>query len=199
MIEGTRQDPASVLERVSQHWGLLLALGAITVLAGIAVLAWPGPTLLVVAVLFGVQLIVMGIFRFMDAFASDEVTGGNRVLLALLGVLSLIIGLYALRHVLITLIALALLLGIYWIISGAMELYMALSHRGLRNRGWTGVMGVLGVLAGLIVLVYPAISLITLAVVLGIWLIVRGAMQVSLAFSVRSVHHRARTHPLPAM
>lgn len=199
MTGRTRRDPASVLERVSEHWGWLLVLGVITVLAGIAVLAWPGPTLLVVAVLFGVQLIVMGIFRFVSAFASDELTGGNRALLALLGVLSLIIGLYAVRHVLITLLALALLLGIYWIISGAMELYMALSHRELRNRGWTGVMGVLGVLAGLIVLVYPAISLITLAVVLGVWLIVRGGMQVTLAFNARSLHHRARTHhPLPA-
>lgn len=188
MTQGTREDPASVLERVSEHWGWLLVLGVITVLAGIAVLAWPGPTLLVVAVLFGVQLIVMGIFRFVSAFASDELTGGNRVLLALLGVFSLIIGLYAVRHVLITLIALALLLGIYWVISGAMELYLALSHRGLRNRGWTGVMGVLGVLAGLIVLVYPAISLVTLAVVLGVWLIVRGVMQVSLAFHARSLH-----------
>jgi uncharacterized membrane protein HdeD (DUF308 family) len=199
MSEGNRPDPASVLERVSEHWGWLLVLGVITVLAGIAVLAWPGPTLLVIAVLFGVQLIVMGIFRFVSAFASDAVTGGDRILLALLGVLSLIIGLYAVRHVLITLIALALFLGIYWIISGAMELYMALSHRQLRNRGWTGVMGVLGVLAGLIVLVYPAISLVTLTVVLGIWLIIRGGMQVALAFNVQSLHHRARGHAVHTM
>jgi len=191
MTEGTRRDPASVLERLSEHWGWLLLLGVITVVAGIAALAWPGLTLLVVAVLFGAQLIVMGIFRFVSAFASDDVTGGNRVLLALLGVLSLFIGLYAVRHVLISLLALALLLGIYWIISGTMELYMALAHRGLKNRGWTGVMGVLGVLAGLIVLVYPAISLLTLAIVLGIWLIVRGVMEVSLAFNARSLHHRA--------
>jgi len=191
MTEGTRRDPASVLERLSEHWGWLLLLGVITVVAGIAALAWPGLTLLVVAVLFGAQLIVMGIFRFVSAFASDDVTGGNRVLLALLGVLSLFIGLYAVRHVLISLLALALLLGIYWIISGTMELYMALAHHGLKNRGWTGVMGVLGVLAGLVVLVYPAISLLTLAIVLGIWLIVRGVMEVSLAFNARSLHHRA--------
>jgi uncharacterized membrane protein HdeD (DUF308 family) len=198
MTEGTRQDPASVLERLSEHWGWLLLLGVITVVVGIAALAWPGLTLLVVAVLFGAQLIVMGIFRFVSAFASDDVTGGNRVLLALLGVLSLFIGLYAVRHVLISLLALALLLGIYWIISGTMELYLALAHRGLKNRGWTGVMGVLGVLAGLIVLVYPAISLLTLAIVLGIWLIVRGVMEVSLAFNARSLRHRARTRSLPA-
>ena len=73
---------------------------------------------------------------------SDDLTGGTRVLFALLGVLSLIIGLYAVRHVLITLLALALLLGIFWIVSGAVEVFTALSHRQMRHRGWNVVMGI---------------------------------------------------------
>ena len=78
-------------------------------------LAWPGRTLIVVAVLFGIQLVVTGIFTgFVTAFASEDLTGGTRRrLLVVLGVLSLIIGLYAVRHVLVTLLALALLLGIH--------------------------------------------------------------------------------------
>src|SRR6202158_6400548 len=96
-----------------------MAFGVLTLLAGVAVLAWPGRTLVVIAVLFGVQLIVTGIFRFVAAFATDDLTGGTRVLLAVLGVLSLIIGLYAVRHVLVTLLALALLLGIFWGAHGA--------------------------------------------------------------------------------
>src|ERR1700687_6292178 len=104
-----------------------MAFGVLTLLAGVAVLAWPGRTLVVIAVLFGVQLIVTGIFRFVAAFATDDLTGGTRVLLAVLGVLSLIIGLYAVRHVLVTLLALALLLGIFWIIRGAGGLFTALA------------------------------------------------------------------------
>jgi uncharacterized membrane protein HdeD (DUF308 family) len=61
-----------------------------------------------VARLFGVQLIVAGIFRFVAAFAADELTGGTRAVLAQLGIISLIPGLYAVRHVLISLLALAL-------------------------------------------------------------------------------------------
>jgi Short repeat of unknown function (DUF308) len=63
-----------------------------------------------------------------------------------------------------------LLLGIVWIINGAAELFMALSRQEMRGRAWTGLVGVLSVLAGLIVLVYPPVSLLTLVVVLGIWL-----------------------------
>src|SRR5216683_3797665 len=100
MTTGMRRDPADLVARVGRHWGWLLAFGIITVGIGIAALVWPGRTLVVVAVLFGIQLIVMGIFRFAAAIASDDLTGGRRVLLAVLGVFSLIIGLYAVRHVL---------------------------------------------------------------------------------------------------
>ncbi len=187
MPAGTRTDPADLVARVGRHWGWVLAFGIITVIVGIAALAWPGRTLVVVAVLFGIQLIVMGIFRFASAIASDDLTGGSRVLLALLGVLSLIVGLYAVRHILITLLALALLLGIFWIVSGAVELFMALSHREMRHRGWNSVMGVISVLAGIIVLAIPGISLLVLAVVLSVWLVFFGVMQISIAVRIRAL------------
>src|ERR1700731_592379 len=191
MTHATWPDGADVLARVGRHWGWMMTFGVISLLDGVAVLAWPGRTLIVIAVLFGIQLIVTGIFRFVAAFASDDLTGGTRVLLAVLGVLSLIIGLYAVRHVLVTLLALALLLGIFWIISGAVELFTALSRRGMRGRGWTATMVILSILAGIVVLVYPGITLVVLAVVLGVWLLVFGAMQIFLAFQIRSLAGRS--------
>jgi uncharacterized membrane protein HdeD (DUF308 family) len=192
MTTGMRGDPADMVARVGRHWGWVLAFGIITVLIGIAALVWPGRTLVVVAVLFGIQLIVMGIFRFAAAIASDDLTGGTRVLLALLGVLSLIIGLYAVRHILITLLALALLLGIFWIVSGAVELFTAVSHREMPSRGWTALMGIISVLAGIVLLVYPGISLVVLAVVVSVWLLIFGVMQIALAFRIRSLTALAR-------
>ena len=196
MTHATWPASADVLARASRHWGWLMAFGIISLLAGVAVLAWPGRTLIVVAVLFGVQLVVTGIFRFVAAFASEDLTGGTRVLLAVLGVLSLIIGLYAVRHVLVTLLALALLLGIYWVVSGVVELFMALSAHGVPGRGWTVVMGVISMLAGLLVLVYPAISLLTLAVVLSVWLLVLGLMEITLAIRARSAGRRIQDREL---
>ena len=184
-------DPADVLAGIGRHWGWVLAFGIVTLLAGLLVLAWPGRTIVVIAVLFGIQLVVAGIFRFVAAFATDDATGGTRVLLALLGVLSFIVGLYALRHILVTIAALALLLGIFWIVNGAVEAFTALSHRGMQGRGWTIFMGLLSIVAGIVVLVYPGISLATLAVVLGFWLLLYGVMEVVLAFRLRSVGHAA--------
>lgn len=61
-----------------QALGWMMVFGIISLLAGVAVLAWPGRTLIVVAVLFGIQLVVTGIFRFVAAFASEDLTGGTR-------------------------------------------------------------------------------------------------------------------------
>jgi uncharacterized membrane protein HdeD (DUF308 family) len=141
--------------------------------------------LLVLAVLFGIQLIFSGMFRFVAALASQDLTGGTRVLLALLGVLSVIIGLWAVRHVLLTLLALTVFLGIYWVVNGAIEIFTALSHRDMPERGWTVGMGLLSIVAGIVVLAFPGLTLLGLAVVLGVWLLIFGIMEMSLAFRIR--------------
>ena len=185
----TVQEPAEMLGRLGRHWGWLLAYGLLTLAAGLAVLVWPSETLLVIAVLFGIQLIIAGIFRFVAAFAIDDLGGGTRVLYALLGVLSIIIGLWAVRHVVLTLLALTVFLGIYWIVSGVIEIFTSLSHREIPHRGWTVAMGALSVVAGLIVLAYPGLTLVGLAVILGVWLIIYGVMGIVAAFRLRSAAH----------
>jgi uncharacterized membrane protein HdeD (DUF308 family) len=180
----TTVDPADMLGRVGKHWGWALFFGLVTVAAGIVTLVWPGKTLVVIAVLFGIQLIVTGIFRFVGAFALD-MSGGSRVLMALLGVLSLIIGIYAVRHLGVTVLALGLLLGIYWVVSGTIELFNAISHKEMSGRGWTALMGGLSIVAGLILVSYPGISLITLAVIVAVWLLIFGVGEIMVAFQLR--------------
>jgi uncharacterized membrane protein HdeD (DUF308 family) len=177
---------ASALGKLGGHWGFLLAFGLMTASAGLAAVVWPGITLVAAAILFGVQLIVAGIYRLVAAFASTDVTIATRVLLALLGVLSLIVGLYAVRHVLLTIVALALLLGIFWVANGVIELFTSISHRAMPGRERRLVMGTLSILVGVILLAIPDISLITLVVLLSVWLILFGMLEISLALRIRS-------------
>ena len=132
--ESTESRPAEAIGRIGKHWGWMLAFGILTIAAGIGALVWPGITLLAAAILFGVQLIVAGIYRLVAAFAAPQESTGTRVMLGVLGVLSLIIGLYAVRHVLLTIVALALLLGIFWVANGVIELFTAFQPGGQRPR-----------------------------------------------------------------
>jgi uncharacterized membrane protein HdeD (DUF308 family) len=183
------RQPDEMIGRLGRHWGWVLGYGVLTVLLGIAALAWPGETLLVVAVLFGVQLIFLGVFRLVSAFAMDDLGGGARVLYALLGILSVIIGLWAIRHVLLTLLALVVFLGIFWVVNGTIEIFSSLSHRAMPERGWTAATGLLSILAGLIVLAVPGLSLVSLAVILGVWLLILGVMEIRAAFRLRRAAH----------
>lgn len=192
------REPTDLIDQVGRHWGWVLAYGILTLLAGVAVLAWPSETLLVIAVLFGVQLIISGIFRFVGALASDDLTGGTRVMLALLGVLSIIIGLWAVRHAVLTLVALIVFLGIFWVINGLIEIFAALSHRDMPDRGWSVLMGVLSAIAGIIVLAYPGLTLVGLAVILGIWLLVFGILEIIAAFRLRKLVGTGAVHTADA-
>ena len=55
-----------------------------------------------------------------------------------------------------------------------------------------GFIGALSVAAGIIVIAWPGPSLVTLAIVLGVWLIIYGIMEITLAFRVRSAISHAR-------
>jgi uncharacterized membrane protein HdeD (DUF308 family) len=52
------------------------------------------------------------------------------------------------------------------------------------------VTGLLSILAGLVAFVFPAITLLGLAIVLGIWPLVLGISQIGLAFRLRSMARR---------
>src|SRR2546430_16144816 len=125
------QQPADRLTRLGRKWGWVLAYGILTLAAGVAVLVWPGETLLVIAVLFGIQLIVSGIFRFVAALAIDDLSGGTRVLLALLAGPCIIVGLWAVRHGELTLPALAALLRVFWGVNRSIGRFPAVSRSGL--------------------------------------------------------------------
>ncbi len=191
--ESTQSRPAEAIGRIGKHWGWMLAFGILTIAAGICALVWPGITLLAAAIVFGVQLVVAGIYRLVAAFAAPEESTGTRVMLGVLGVLSLIIGLYAVRHVLLTIVALALLLGIFWVANGVIELFTAFSNREASGRGWLVAMGIVSIVAGILLLAIPGLSLVVMVFLIGAWLIFFGVLQAALALRLRSATHSARS------
>jgi uncharacterized membrane protein HdeD (DUF308 family) len=196
MSEGTGGTVPSLF---GHTWRWVLAFGVVTLAAGIVALVWPRETLLVIAVVFGIQLVITGIVEFVLALGAPVASGGIRVLYAILGLLSLIVGVWAIRHADLTVLVLAVLLGIYWIVRGTIEIFTALSEPLLPNRGWVGFLGALSVAAGIIVVAIPGISVLTLAVVLGIWLVILGIGQLLAAFRLRSAARGVEAAPAGAV
>ncbi|MBB5158518.1 HdeD family acid-resistance protein [Saccharopolyspora phatthalungensis] len=179
---------AEPLARLGRSWEWLLAFGILTLIAGILALVWPGPAVLTLAIIFGAQLFVGGIFWFVKAVSSYREAGFSQVLLA---VLAIVAGVVVLRSPLAAIAVFPLVLGLFWIVSGLIETFHAVVHADVASRGWAIASGLLSVLAGIALLVYPGIGLVTLTYILGIWLVVYGVIS-----SVRAV--RMRPHAAPA-
>ncbi len=64
---GLVQTIGSIVDR-PPNWGWELAAGLLSIAAGILAIAWPGITLLAVAIIAGAWMIVIGVIQLMTAF-----------------------------------------------------------------------------------------------------------------------------------
>ena len=182
------QDPLDLdesgLASIGRHWGLVLALGITSIIVGIIAIVWPGATIVVIAILVAAWLIVSGIFQIVRGF-SRGLSGGMRALLFISGVLSLILGLFAISGVWQAVEILAIFIGIGFLFRGFGLLFE--SAESSAGRGWSIFGGIVMLIGGFVVLAWPGISLVTLAWVAGIWLVVGGIFEIIAAFKLRSL------------
>lgn len=172
-------------------WKSVLAWGGLTLIAGAVVLAWPGPTVDAVAILFGVYLLAAGIAQIVVAFSLHR-SASVRVLWFISGALSLVLGVLAFRHLDqgYPILFLAIWIGIGFIFQGVAEVAVAMSYSELPYRGWHVFLGVISVIAGMVVLGSPFASILVVAIVTGAWLVVIGIAQIVWALRARSEINR---------
>jgi uncharacterized membrane protein HdeD (DUF308 family) len=186
-------------------WWRRLALvgGVVSLILGLILLIWPRETLLVVAVLLGLWLIISGVIRLVQSILTPDTgfrseaavgqerdlgpgrSGGARVLHALGGLLLLGIGIVCLRNLSNSLALLAALIGVAWILVGVIELWAAFSGTSAGgSRVGQVVIGLVTVVGGLVVLLWPDITLVVLVWLTGLWLLVLGLIQLILTWRV---------------
>lgn len=138
-----------------------MASAVIGIILGVVALVWPGPTLLVVAWLFGVALIVSGVFRIFHGFGRAEQPNGSRWLMGIFGLLEVIAGVICLLHPVSTLVFIAIFIGIGWIFEGAHDLMAGLSGNTVGPRWLAIVGGIISIVAGIVVFFLPGLAIAT--------------------------------------
>jgi uncharacterized membrane protein HdeD (DUF308 family) len=173
----------------AQAWQVAMLVAVVTFALGVILLVWPQATLIVVAALLGAALLVTGIFRLIHGLTAHDATGGMRAAYVIIGLLAALAGLYCLRHISVTVVLLAFIVGVFWTLHGIVDLSVAATSGPGTGRGLRAVTGAASLAAGLIVMFWPTISLKILLWVMGIWLLAYGVMLAVMAFQIR---HAAR-------
>ena len=174
-------------------WKGKLVAGLLTIVLGVLVLAWPGPSILVASTLFGVYLLLSGMVELYLGFTLPR-SAATRVLLFISGALSLVLAIMSFRHFGdgYAVLLLSLWIGIGFIFQGVTAVAVGIGERDLPGRGWYIVVGIISVIAGLAVLVWPFDSIAVLTLATGIWLIVIGIGQAIQAIQTRKAANTAR-------
>jgi uncharacterized membrane protein HdeD (DUF308 family) len=182
----TDAEARQIVGALGKHWGVVLSFGIIIAGLGIAVMAWPDATIKVLAVLLGVSLLISGIFSLVGSFTQPDQQTGSRVMMAISGALSIVLGFIAFQGITQATAILALLVGVGWLVRGILELVAGFgAEKGTPGRGLVITVGALSIAAGAAVLLWPSITLTALVWVSGLWLLVLGLLQIVAAFGLR--------------
>jgi uncharacterized membrane protein HdeD (DUF308 family) len=164
--------------------GVVVVVGVLSIVAGILAIVYPDITLLALALIAGINLLLLGALGLVDAISSDD-DGDTRVLSGVLGLLGVIAGLVVMRRPGESLLAIILILGVWFVVSGLVDAIRALVVPG--DRAFRLLVALFDLVLGGLILALPDLSLKTMAVLAGIAFIVRGIFAVLIGLRLRKV------------
>jgi uncharacterized membrane protein HdeD (DUF308 family) len=173
--------PIEEARTVTRLWWLLALGGLASLVIGILLLVWPSRTLEVIAILVGIQLLLIGAIQIGLAFGQPS---GSRTGPLLAGALAGVAGLIVMRHPGGSLLVIALAVGIFLVVSGAIKLVAA--FEAVSGRIWLILGALVDVGIGIVLVAWPQFGVSSLGVLLGIALVVRGILEVAGSFALRS-------------
>ena len=179
-----------------KFWWALLIGGVASVVFGVLALAWPGPTVLILALFFAAHVLVEGVFVAVGAWRAR----GERAhwwLWLLFGALGVVAGAVGLWLPAAAAGALLLLIACYALAAGALLIWAGIKLRHEIRGEWVLVLvGVVSLAFGFYMLAQPAAALLGLVWAVGVWAIVAGVLKTVLALKAR--RFAATVQPAPA-
>jgi len=181
------------LREVASKWWLVLILGIVWILFAWVVLSFNFSTVVAIAVFAGVSFIFAGISEFFIASMTDS----WQWLYIALGVISIAAGIIALVWPSQTFLVLAAIIGWYLLFRGVFDLSTSLMSRDVNDLWWFGLIaGILQIVIGFWAIGYEGRSIALLVVWVGAYALVKGIMDIVLAFRLRSA---GKNLPRPAI
>lgn len=177
-----------MLELLSRRWHLVVLRGVVAVLFGIVAIAWPEITVLSLAMLWGVYMLLDGVTSIVMGMGS----GTDRMYMIVLGVLGIASGVVALVWPQITVIVLLVVIAVWAIVAGVMQISAAVRLRKvIRNEWFLAISGVVTLILGLLLIVQPAEGAIALLVAIATFAIAWGVVLIVLGFRLRQLRSGA--------
>jgi uncharacterized membrane protein HdeD (DUF308 family) len=178
---------------VTAKWPSLFFRGIASIAFGVIALAWPGITLAALTLLFGAYAFVDGIIALVVAVQRGA--RPHRWLLVVDGLLGIGAGVVTLLWPGLTLLALILLVGARFTVTGAFQIAAAIKLRHeMHAPVLYGLAGLASIAVGILTFIMPGLSALVLLTFLAVYAFIFGIVMLVLAFRARSAGHRIPAH-----
>ena len=178
-----------LVDAFARNWWTLLLRGIIAILFGVMAFAWPGPTLVVLVLLYGIFALVDGV----TTLWSGAITRTGWLMFS--GVVGTIVGIGTFFYPGITAVALFYLIAAWAVMRGGFEIIAAIRLRKMINGEWVLILGgMLSIIFGVVVIAYPVPGVLALVWLIGAYALAFGVTMIVLAFQVRSLPRKLEMH-----
>lgn len=175
-----------IADQLQRNWGWYLVAGIIGVLLGFVIIEWRTQTLYAIAYFAGAVFLFVGLVRLVDVF----LVPARRWLSLLAAVIFLAIGVIILVWPHITLFILALLIALGFVMWGILELIKAFAEPREAHWWLSLIAGIVSLIIAVWCVRHPGSALSILILLVGIWIMLWGVIEIVAAFSAR----HARRH-----
>jgi uncharacterized membrane protein HdeD (DUF308 family) len=170
---------------LAQNWWAIALRGVFAIIFGIIALLMPGATMLALVLLFAAYLLVDGIFAIIAAVRAarrQERWGW----LIFEGLVDLVSGGIAIVWPLLTIVAFALLMGAWAIVTGALLLGASYRLNIPHGRWLMALAGAISVIWGVLLIIWPLIGALVLTWWMAAYALIFGVAMLVLALRLRS-------------
>lgn len=172
-------------ELLARSWWMLGLQGIVALLFGALALMWPGLTLLWLVALFAAYAIISGGVALYGAVKNRTMDKAWWLILVL-GLVSVAAGVLAVFNPELTALALVLLMGANALITGALQIAVAVRLRITVRNEWLLILaGAVSIVFGALVLVFPGAGALALVWLIAFYSMLSGILLLSLAFRVK--------------
>ena len=166
-------------------WWMLALRGVLAITFGVLALIWPGATLLVMVAFFAAWALIGGVASVVAAVKNRTADKGWWLVL-LLGIVSIAAGVIAVLNPGITILVLVLLMGANALVTGVLEIVIAIRLRRTIEHEWMlALAGVVSVLFGLLVFLFPVAGAFAMVWLISFYATLTGVLLLALAFRAR--------------
>lgn len=169
-----------------RNWWSFLLKGIAAIAFGIILLVWPASTLRVFAYLIGALALIIGAVETIWSIVL-LVQKEKAWLLLVRGLVSLLIGLLLVLRTGFTFAVVVVIIAVWEIVVGFVELVVAFEMPKDSGRGLLGFSAVLSIILGILLLVLPLETVYAVIIVISAFLIVGGIVSIIEAFYAKKL------------